>query len=226
MNGFKYGLMAAAFTAVIASAGCDASALPYFLAGCPEPMDQAGDMALVPDKKKRDELKIMVLAYSAMEPSTEFVTVDRELQSSLSRQLLQLAKKNEEKVAMISPGKVQEYKNAHPDWHTSRIEDIGRQFHADYVIYLEIESMTLFERGGFNQLYRGRAEIGITLVNLQKPDMDPIEKHFSCEYPKTRGPVPVDEMNARQFYLSFMESVTKKLSWYFVPHESQEDYCD
>jgi hypothetical protein len=189
-------------------------------------MDQAGDMALVPEKKKNTELKIMVLAYSAMDPSTEFVTADRELQSSLSRQLLQLAKKNEQKVALISPTKVQEYKNAHPDWHTSRIQDIGRQFDADYVIYLEIESMSLYEKGGFNQLYRGRAEIGITLVNMQKPDMDPVEKHFSCEYPKTRGPVPVDEMNARQFYLSFMESVTKRLSWYFVPHESQEDYCD
>jgi hypothetical protein len=226
MNGFKYGLRATVVAVAIASAGCNVSALPYFLAGCPEPMDQAGDMALVPEKKKRDELKIMVLAYSAMDPSTEFVTADRELQSSLSRQLLQLAKKNEQKVAIIPPGRVQEYKNAHPEWHTARIQDIGRQFNADYVIYLEIEAMSLYERGGFNQLYRGRAEIGITLVNLQKPDMDPVEKHFSCEYPKTRGPVPVDEMNKRQFYLSFMEHVTQRLSWYFVPHESQEDYCD
>src|SRR5262249_53392289 len=154
---------------------------------CPEPMDQAGDMALVPEKKKNNELKIMVLAYSAMNPSTEFVTADRELQNSLSRQLFTLAKKNEQRIAIIPPGKVQEYKNSHADWHTARIEDIGRQFNADYVIYLEIESMSLYERGAFNQLYRGRAEIGVTLVNLQKLEMGPIEKHFSCEYPTARG---------------------------------------
>jgi hypothetical protein len=206
--------------------GCNISALPYFLSGCPEPMSTA-EMPLLPDvKKKKSDVKAVVLVYSAMDASPDFLTVERELATRLSRQLQTRCDKNEQRVSFASPAKVQEYKNSHPDWHLASLEDLGKHFGADYVVYVEIESMSLYEHGSANQLYRGRAEMAVTLVNLQKPEPERTEKHFSCEYPKARGPVPVDDQNKRDFYMAFMDYVTTRLAWNFTDHEVKEGYCD
>src|SRR5690242_3670979 len=109
--------LALALAAALLSAGCNASALPYFLAGCPEPKKPAGEMELVvPEKAK--EAKVLILVHSSVEPGPDFVGVDRELSGLLSRRLTEACKENDQKVTVVLPNKVQEFKNEHPDWHS------------------------------------------------------------------------------------------------------------
>jgi hypothetical protein len=210
--------------ASVLTAGCNLSSLAYYLTGG-DTRQPAGDMALVPEDKKK-EIKVAILAYTSMDTAPELVTVDRELSGLLTRQLQQGSKDNDQKITIVPAAKVQEFKNSHPDWHTMKLADLGKQFQVDYVIYLGLKSLSLYEKGSAKQLYRGRAEITVILVNMNHPDDDPIEKEYSCEYPRARGPIPVDDQNSREFYLAFMNYIAKHLSWYFMPHEFQEDVCD
>src|SRR5438270_7966363 len=133
--------------------GCNIGALPYFL-GVGDDSRQPGDMRLAREDGK--EVKVAVLVYSGVETRPEFITTDRELSGALTRQLQQSCERNKEKVSFVAPSKIQEFKNNHPDWHTMKLDEIGERFKADYVIYLELESMSLYEKGSANQLYHGR----------------------------------------------------------------------
>jgi hypothetical protein len=207
------------------TSGCNLASLSYFLSGGGESKQDATLMELVPPENGK-EAKVVILAYSGLDMRPEFVTVERELSGLLTRQITQASQANKQKVSVISPTKIQEFKSNHPDWHTLKLEDIGKRFDANYVIYLEIEHLSLYEQGSANQLYRGRADISVTLVNMQKPDEDHLEKHFSCEYPSARGPIPVDDKNPREFCLEFLNYVSQRLSWYFVAHPFKQEVCE
>ena len=152
--------------------------------------------------------------------------MDRDLSGMLTRILQQRCPENDQYLTFIAPGKAQEFKNNHSDWHTMPLRDVGNRLGADYVIYLEVESMSLYERGSANQLYRGRASIAVQLVDMRKKDEDALEKQFTCEYPSARGPIAVDDQNAREFYLAFLNYVAKHLSWYFTAYPPEEGLCE
>ncbi len=207
--------------AIVLTPGCDLGSIAYFLSGGGEPKLEA-EMPLVPPEKKK-EARVVLLVYSGLDTRPEFVTVDRELSGLLTRHLHDGCQENKQKIDIISPTKIQEFKNNHPDWHSMKLEEVGRRFNADYVAFFEIESMSRYEKGSANQLYRGRAEIAVTLVDMHKPGEDPIEKHFTREYPSARGPVAVDDSNPRDFYLKFLNFVAQRLSWYFTAHPFSDE---
>jgi hypothetical protein len=206
------------------AAGCNLSALPYFLSGA-EAKQPPILMKLASDDKKK-EVKVAIFVYSGVSDRPEFMCLERELSGALTRYLKDGCKANEEKVDIIPPGKVQDYKNTHPDWHAESLQELGKHFEADYVIYIEVMSMSLYEQGSAKQLYRGKAELAVTVVNMKTPDDDPIEQPYRCEYPASR-PIMADDQNARQFYTSFLNYVAEHIAWYFTAHPTSEDYrCD
>jgi hypothetical protein len=210
--------------AVTLTAGCTLSSLPYFLSG-DDPKQMPGEMGFnAPDKKK--PAKVAIFVYSGLETRPEFVTVDRDLSAGLIRILQQRCPENHQFVRFIPPSKIEEFKNTHSDWHAMPLKELGKRFDADYVIYLEIESLSLYEKGSSNQLYRGRTSIAVTCVDLRRPDEDPLEKQFPCEYPAARGPIAVDDQNPREFYLAFIKYVCKHLSWYFTAYPPEEGLCE
>src|SRR5262249_45064665 len=79
----------------------------------------------------------------------------------------------------------------HPDWKQMGIAAVGRALAADYVIYLEINSLSMYEPGSNHQLFHGRASINVELVDVSKPDDLPQQEAYSCTFPSAQGPVPV-----------------------------------
>jgi hypothetical protein len=196
--------------------GCSLPSLAYFLvSGLQEPKEDPGEMKLASEKDR--EVKVVILTYSGLETRPEFVKVDRDLSNLLTHQLQQSCKENREKVTFIAPTKIQEYKNIHPNWYLNP-QDVGKYFEADKVVYLEIQSLSLYEPGSANQLYRGRAAIPVKLFDLKNPDQFTLEKTYTCEFPLTRGPIPADDRNQSEFYQAFMNYMVKHLSWYFTAH--------
>jgi hypothetical protein len=205
--------------AAILGTGCNMPSFMYFLFNIDEPKVEAKGMSLAVKDK---ETKALILVFSGMEARPEFAGVDRELSGLLTQTLNKRFKDNKEKVTLISPNKVQEYKNNHPDWYMNPSE-VGKSFEVDYVVFLEVESMSLYEKGSGNTLYRGRAEIHIKLFNLNEKDEDPIHKTYRSEYPTSRGPIPVDDRNQQEFFEDFLTFVAKELSFYFTAHPTDED---
>jgi hypothetical protein len=195
-------------------AGCDVATLAYFL--MPEAKNPPEMKQIASEDKK--EVRVLILTYSPMlETRPEFIQADRQLSQELARQLCEMCKDNGEYVAIVNPRQVEEFKSSHPNWKdTADIADVGRQFKADRVIYIEINSLSLYEAGSANQLYRGQANLAVSLFDVHKPDESVGPRQFSCTYPDSRGPVPADDMQPLQFRQAFLGSVAKRLTRYFT----------
>lgn len=214
--------LAGLLVAATVATACNPLALPFFLMTGMNPKQEPQCKLASPDKEK--EVRVVLLASTGLETRPEFVRVDRDLVRNLARQLQQNFLENKEKVTLVSSTQVEKYKDEHPNWRSLDLHEIGKYFNADYVIDLEIESISLYEPGSGNQLYRGRAALSLTVVNVRKPGDDPLyHEEYTCEYPKARGPIPVGEGSDAQFRLAFLRHVAKQLSWRFTAHPVEDD---
>src|SRR5262245_40766164 len=155
--------------------GCgDMGAMTYFL--MPEQRLEAKMKHLPSDDEKKPEPRVAILAWSGLETRTEFIHVDRELSMLIARQLRELceAAGGKEKLGFVSQLKVEDFKNKNATtWRSMSLDQVGRKLGADYVIYLEINSMSLYEPRSSNTVLRGRANITVSLVDVHQPDEAP-----------------------------------------------------
>ena len=209
--------------AVALNMGCGLESL-YFLLPHQDEKDPP-KLFKIADKDK--EVNVVLLAYAPLESKPEFIRADRDICSALARNMQEAFKENKEKVTIVAPRKVEKFKDEHPDWHALDLDAIGKQFKADYVIYMEIESLSLFEKGSHDQLYHAHASIDVSLIDLSKPDDYPLKKHFDTEYPTgAQGAVSVDDRNAQEFKESFIEYMAKHLTWYFTSCTTEKGFHD
>lgn len=207
--------------AALVGAGCNPLTGLLLLTGT-EPRQPPELIQFAPGDKDK-ETKVVILAATPVESGTEFIRVDREISSILARHLQNGFKDNKEKIQVVSSRKVEKFKDDHPNWQSLGLVDIGKHFDADYVIYLEIQQLSLFEKGSSRMMYRGNANITVAVVDINKPDDDPIMKTFTGTYPSdSKGPVPIDDRNATEFRQAFLESIGRQLSWYFVSHPTRD----
>ena len=61
------------------------------------------------------------------------------------------------------------FKNQHPAWKDLDTDEIGKELHADYVIYIEIEDLSLYQKSSFNTLLQGRARVVRRLPPRRRP---------------------------------------------------------
>jgi hypothetical protein len=205
--------------------GCNLMALPFFLSGM-EPMHEPKCKLASEDKNK--VVKVVVLASAGLETRPEFMRVDRELASMCVQHLQDGFLKNKERVTFLPIHRIEKYKDEHANWRSMSATEIGQHFKADYVINMEINSITLYEPGSSNTLYRGRVAVSIDVVNVHKSEDGPIyREEYTCEYPRARGPVPADGGNAAQFRQQFLSVVARELSWRFLAHPIDDELkCD
>jgi hypothetical protein len=214
--------LASLMLGVVVCFGCNALALPFFLATGMDPKHEPDCKLASADKEK--DVRVVLLAYSGLETRPEFLRVDRELSTLLARQLQKDFKENQEKVKIIATSQVEKYKDEHPNWKAIGPAEIGKYFDADYVIELDIDGMSLYESGSGNQLFRGRGNVHISVVDVSKPGEEPIyHRTYVAEYPKARGPIPVSDGNAQQFRQAFLAQVAKELAWRFTAHSTSDD---
>jgi hypothetical protein len=178
------------------------------------------------DKPKRDQSRVVILAYSALDLRPEFVGLERELAEKLAQQLRHGFQENDEKVVLVPNSHVEAYKDKHFNWKSQDLHDIGKYFKADYVIYLELQSASFYETGAFNTLYHGRAKVEVSLVDVHQPELPDLYKEKClCEYPVER-PIQSDEMPMDKFRQLFLNDVARHLSWYFTAHPLKEDISE
>jgi hypothetical protein len=212
---FLLGLCGAALVA-----GCNFPTAMYFL--MPEAKEPPEYKRLASDNDKK-EVRVVLWTYSALDMRTEFIQSDRQLTELLARQIDQMSRENQEKVKIVSPRKVEEYKNLHPDWKSLDPEQVGKYFKADYVINLEINQFSLYEPNAAEQLLRGRTHILVSVVDVNNPDDTPLPKEFSYTYPgEPRGGLDASEMHPIQFRNLFLEHAARRLAFYFVSHQKRD----
>lgn len=204
--------------------GCNMLSVPYFLFCMDDPKQQA-EIQKIASPNKKEERKVVVLTYHRLDLRPEFVNSDRELTHFVEKHIKQLAEVNKEKIAVVLPRKVEEYKNNHPDWHEGELAEVGRHFNADWVVYLEINSMSLYEPGSGGTLYRGKADMTISLVDVKNPDDSRPPQAFTCSYPReSRIQMTPTDKSPSEFRQMFLEYVGRRVSWKFTAHPTRDDF--
>jgi len=201
--------------------GCDLGAMTYFLNPFADDKIPA-EVKLTPEKGK--EASVVILAsFAGLETRPEFQTVDQELCVRVATEIKKRAAANKEKIKIIPYYEVKNYLNKQLDAHLVSKRDIGKHFGADYVINLEINNMSLFEKGSYRQLFRGNTEIAITVFKMSQPEGDtPLyDGVYTREFPK-HG--PDDTGTVLQFRNKFLNCLAVELSRRFEAYPDDERF--
>jgi hypothetical protein len=206
--------------AALTGAGCDMATMAYFF--MPEAREPAGIKHLASADAKKEPRVVILTDFNNLETRIELIQADRQVAELLGKQLRSMAVESKEKLDIVPQRKIEEYKNNHPDWATDP-RKVGRDLAADYVVYIEIHSMTLYEKNSLNQWLRGRAEMTLTLVEMNKPDDLPERKELSVAYPSDAcGMVHGFDSNPMQFRQKFLLHLSRQLAWQFSSYPKRD----
>jgi hypothetical protein len=208
------------------SIGCNPQAISYLLYCAQDSKFEAKCKLGSEDKKKPS--RVVILASMPLETRPDLLGSDRELTTLLSQAVQESCKENKEFILLASTSKVQHFKEQHPNWQSMGLKEIGNTLEADFVVDLEINKLTLYEPGSQNTLFRGKAEISITCVDVHKFGEDPMfHEEYVREYPLSRGPVPVTDIPLAKFRHDFLARMANEISWFFAAHPTEDNYsCD
>jgi hypothetical protein len=214
-------LVAAA--AVLACSCMPLGSLPYFLGG-QDPTDPPALKKLASEDKDK-EVKVAILIYGGMETRPEFHTADRDLSRRIVKKMGEAAKTNGEKLKMVSATKVDSFKSTHLNWRTMEKDEIGRTLDADYVVYVEINQLSMYKKGSANLLYQGQAQLTVNLIDVNNPDDPPESKDLTITYPnETLDSVPVDDKAPAVFLGEFYDKIATQVAWQFTAHPTSDNY--
>jgi len=121
---------------------------------------------------------------------------------------------------VINPQQVALYQQSNLDWPNKLVAQIGREFQADKVLYIELNRYTMMEEGSAN-LYRGRISAHLQVVDPKAEGRLPLyETDVSVTVPEDQpaGVMDVSEDKLRQ---AAMFRFAEALVWKFVDHEEK-----
>lgn len=207
--------------ALVCGAGCNGLTVPYFLFQrlCGQDDNLPPVMAKLVSDDKKKVVKVVVIASSNIQSQPEFLTVDRDLTTILVRRLQESYKTHKENVVLLPAVKVEQYKDTHPNWQLD-VPSVGKYFKADYVVWLQLESFSLYEPRSHNMIYQAHANVEVSLYDMSQSDAAPQEKSYVAEFPRG-SEQPVDDPNPLPFEQKFLAHVAKDLCRYFDEYDGQ-----
>jgi hypothetical protein len=208
---------------IVASLGCNPLNLTYFLMP-PQKNPPAFDLTA---EKKNPKIAIVVSHGTSNNFTTELWNADKELADRVTDMLKKQFKENRQKVEIIPVFKITDYRASHPDWDLEGPVILGKHFEADYVITMEINRLTLYEKGYQPPHYRGNAEINVSVTDVHgEPRQGPVfKKNFLATYPRTH-PIPADERSVGAFRSLFIDSMANDLCPYFAAYTTDRKFSN
>jgi hypothetical protein len=204
---------------VVPTVGCNpAFSLYYFI--MPEPRTPP-DRALTCEGR---ESKVVVMATNAgMELRTELFSADQDLVQGLCNTMQKRFAENGEKVKFVPPYQVKNYLGQQTSVRTPY--EVGKHFKADYVVCLEIASMSLYKKGSANTLYFGTADIHLSVTDMSAPrEEGPVwDTRYACEYPKS-GEDTADSMPVGIFRARFLNRMATDMARYFTTSRTSDKF--
>ncbi len=205
---------------VVLGIGCNPLTLCSFLLPWGEDKEPPQVMKLAASGK---EVNVVVLAqFATPQLLPELIGADRELSERVAYYLGKRFAENKERVKLVPPAKVHNYLRERLDWDKHQI---GKDFKADYVVFLEIQRLTLREN---SQLYHGNAEIDVTLIDVHQPRGEAAvhRETYRCQYPSdTEIPKEVSEIPVGKFREDFLNRIGKDIRRYFTSYPRSERHA-
>jgi hypothetical protein len=173
---------------------------------------------------KDEKVRVAVIALSNLERSEEPAGVDRRFGGLVVKHLADLCKLNKENVEVLPYSAIERYTNTVADWnHPLDLAKIGKDLKVRYVVCLELNSLSLYVPMSNRQLYQGKTEVMVTLIDVRKAADDPPEKD-TCytTYPNELIDTS-DEPNEAAFRAKLLDRAAEKIAGEFTKHRAPRD---
>jgi hypothetical protein len=216
----KLRLTAAVLFTLIAAIGCNPLTGAYFMLfgiddKIPPEFKIGGDGKHV--------VRVAILVSSIQESRADLLGVERQLSAAMAKSLDMECKMNKERIQIVPVYKVEEFKTNNPGWRTMPLNEIAKKFDVDFLVDVEIKSLSLYEKDSRRQLFRGRSAVTLSVIDAAKStdESQVYQKPMCVEYPKARGPLPVDDdMTVERFRDVFIQRIATDLAWQLTSHVS------
>ncbi len=179
-------------------------------------------------KFPQDARRVAVITYSPYSARQELGPVDRELNDRVSRRIADYfdSKRMRYKKEVILASKVQQFQNEHPDWVKWEKGEIGRALKADYLVYIDIQALSIYEEASHRTLYKGHAEMTVSVVRILPDAQETVfnGKFIVVDYPTKMRSVPTSDITLPRFREGFIDAMAKQVSWLFTPHETGDTF--
>ncbi len=162
--------------------GCNPIMLPFYIFG------GFNDPKIPPEyelyktarkEKEKKEFKLVVIPERGRGLSPDFFGQERTLADAFVKKLEKAFEENKEKVKIVPLKDVEAYRNKFPrdEWKAMLPQEIGKHFGADYVIDMELSSLSLYEPKSFSQFFHGTCRLSLTLVDVDKDEPITVSDH-------------------------------------------------
>jgi hypothetical protein len=179
--------------------------------------------------KKGKEVVVAVFISSAPGIGQPFAGSEGKLAYDIAKKLPEMAKlgKTPQKLVVLEPSLVNKFKMDNPTWKQGmHPSEWGRKLHVDFVIDIQLESMSLYQPGSLNQLYEGQADVTVDVYDV---DVGPGEPKYNYvlpfKYPHTH-PLAVDNIPQNRFKQDFLEHLAAEISMKHIEHKISSGIAD
>ncbi len=205
---YRRSLIFALSLASLMSLGCNPFTAVYFLFLLPPPKTPAAYEGL-------EKQTVVVIAHVGRSVQFQYAGLDNDLVRGVVREL----RENVKGIKLADPNQVRHWKDEHSDWE---LTDVGNEFKATRVVYLEVESFTLYEQQS-SQLYRGSCKIRVQVADMEKEGEIAFDTHIEQLYPGAR-PIPSSELSQDKFRGLYMRFLVRQIAHQFFEYRPDEDF--
>ena len=206
-----------ALTAAFALSGCNYFILAGYLIGGPPSIEPAFDK-MTGNSMTDLDVTVAVVCYAPVELKWDFDQIDNELAKYVSFQL------RDHKIKVVSPDYVWAWLDKNPDW--DKPEEIGEHFDTTYVIYIDVQDYSLYEKNSAN-LYRGRAEAIVSVFEMDEDGCGEriYSKEIVSEFPRLvgRATSEVTYTTFKRQYLSHLSDTIGRLFYEYYAGDKIPD---
>lgn len=162
------------------------------------------------------EVNLVILSnFTHAQFQPDLMPVDRELADSVASALRKRCQDNKHALKIVPQAEVRSfYQKQLSEGDVAPLE-IGKNFKADYVLELSIDSFGLYQKGSYPKMFRGTAQITANLYKMKVKHEDPLvfTKHYRPDFAGSRGvPMEVGNSNPADFRRIFMTRISRDIS--------------
>ncbi|MBN2581485.1 MAG: hypothetical protein JXL80_00345 [Planctomycetes bacterium] len=160
---------------------------------------------------------LLIFPYLGSEIQLEYPNAGLEISSFIYQELYANLKGRVRGV--VNPQQVVRYQQTDLDWQNKSIQEIGREFGADKVLYIEVNRLTLMEEHSAN-LYRGRVKAHLQVVDVGSTTGEGLlyESDVSVVVPKD-NPLGTMQISSARIMTETLTQFAKETVWKFYDHE-------
>jgi hypothetical protein len=209
--------------AILMSIGCNPNTLAMLVAPWADDKEPP-EYKIIESAKK--EVTVVVMASAGDEIDRRGLPqVENDVADMVGEHMRLRCRGNKEKIKIVPTAQVRNFQNKQGLASVVRPAEVGKHFKADYVVYLDITAMSLYEKHSHGLLYRGVAEIEVNLYDMKKQEgggeCKVFNKPYRCEYPNIGGR-DTSDCSQTQFKSLFLARIARDVSKMFIAYPSDE----